>query len=70
MGCHIYTESPEQQDDRGGYNTYYANHHIGGHWVGVAAVTLLGLALVLSLRTARGRRGGPAPVPLGPAPRR
>ena len=41
-----------EQDDRGGYNTYFANHHIGGHWIGVLAVTLLALALALALRAA------------------
>jgi len=59
-----------QQDDRGGYNTYYANHHIGAHWIGVLAVTLLGLALALTLSRARVRRDGRAPGPPAPAPPR
>jgi len=42
-----------KQDDRGGYNTFYANHHLGAHWIGVLAVTLLLLALALTLRQGR-----------------
>ena len=58
--------------DRGGYNTEYALEELGAHWVTVAAVVLLGLALWRSLSTARARRGGPAAAPAaedrGPAP--
>jgi hypothetical protein len=42
-------------DDRGGYNTYYAVDHRAGHWVAVAAVCLLALALIRTLSRARGR---------------
>ena len=42
-----------EQDDRGGYNTYYANHHIGAHWIGVLALSSLALALVLILKRRR-----------------
>jgi arabinofuranan 3-O-arabinosyltransferase len=40
-------------DDRGGYNTYYAVDHRYGHWVAVAAVCLLAIALVQTLARAR-----------------
>jgi len=40
-------------DDRGGYNTYYAVDHRYGHWVAVAAVCLLAIALVRTLARAR-----------------
>jgi arabinofuranan 3-O-arabinosyltransferase len=59
-----------RDDGRAGYTTNYANLHIAGHWIGVLAVTLLGLALALSLRTARGPRDDPAPAPPGAGPRR
>jgi hypothetical protein len=54
-------------DDRGGYNPGYAGDHIGAHWVGVAAYTLLAVALVQSLSRARRRRGSPAGAPAGAA---
>jgi hypothetical protein len=40
-------------DNRGGYNTYYAVDHRYGHWVAVAAVCLLAIALVRTLARAR-----------------
>jgi hypothetical protein len=40
-------------DNRGGYNTYYAVDHRYGHWVAVAAVCLLFIALVRTLMRAR-----------------
>ena len=43
-------------DNRGGYNTYYAVDHRYGHWVAVAAVCLLAIALVRTLT----RAGAPA----------
>ena len=36
-------------DDRGGYNTYYAVDHRFGHWVAVAGVCLLAIALARTL---------------------
>jgi arabinofuranan 3-O-arabinosyltransferase len=50
-------------EDRGGYNPGYAGEHIGAHWVGVAAYTLLAVALIQSLNRARRRRGSPATAP-------
>ncbi|MCW3009949.1 MAG: hypothetical protein JWO90_353, partial [Solirubrobacterales bacterium] len=50
-------------DDRGGFSTTYATDHLAAHWVAVAAVVLLALALVRTLSTARGRRDAPAPGP-------
>jgi arabinofuranan 3-O-arabinosyltransferase len=47
-------------DDRGGYNTEYAIQHLGAHWVTVAAVTLLGLALWRMVSRARGLSDAPA----------
>jgi hypothetical protein len=38
--------------DRGGYDTAYAVQHLGAHWVAVAAVVLLVLALARTLSTA------------------
>ena len=49
--------------DRGGYNTEYATDHLGAHWVGVAALVLLVIALWRTLSTASRRRGGRAPEP-------
>jgi arabinofuranan 3-O-arabinosyltransferase len=40
-------------DDRGGYNTYYAVDHRYGHWVAVAGVCLLFIALWRTLARAR-----------------
>jgi hypothetical protein len=40
-------------DNRGGYNTYYAVDHRYGHWVAVAAVCLLAMALWRTLARAR-----------------
>ena len=40
-------------DNRGGYNTYYAVDHRYGHWVAVAGVCLLAIALVRTLNRAR-----------------
>jgi arabinofuranan 3-O-arabinosyltransferase len=40
-------------DNRGGYNTYYAVDHRYGHWVAVAAVCLLGIALWRTLARTR-----------------
>jgi hypothetical protein len=42
--------------DHGGFNSNYANDHQGGHWAAVAAVVLLGVALVWTLFVTR-RRG-------------
>jgi hypothetical protein len=42
--------------DPGGYNFEYAHERIAVHWVTVAAVVLLVLALARTLSTARGRR--------------
>ena len=47
-------------EDRGGYNSGYAQDILGAHWVGVAAFVLLFLALARSLSalsTATDRRG-------------
>jgi hypothetical protein len=49
--------------DRGGYNTEYAEDHLGAHWVAVAAIVLLAVALVRTLSTASRRRGARAPEP-------
>jgi len=46
-------------DDPGGYNTNLAVERIAAHWVGVAAIFLLGAALARQLSTAT-RRGGSA----------
>jgi hypothetical protein len=40
-------------DDRGGYNTYYAVDHRYGHWLAVAGVCLLFIALFRTLARAR-----------------
>jgi hypothetical protein len=47
-------------EDRGGYNTEYAKDLLGAHWVTLAAVVLLGLALVRMVSTARARGAGGA----------
>jgi hypothetical protein len=47
-------------DDRGGYDTEFAVEHLGAHWVAVAAVVLLLLALARTLSTATRRSGGRA----------
>jgi arabinofuranan 3-O-arabinosyltransferase len=39
--------------DRGGYNNEYASHHLGAHWVAVAAFILLALALARTLAVSR-----------------
>jgi hypothetical protein len=46
--------------DFGGYNPGYAGEHIAAHWVGVAAYTLLAIALVQMLSTASRRGEGAA----------
>ena len=43
-------------EDRGGYNPEYAQDRIAVHWVAVAAVILLVLALARVLGAARRRR--------------
>ena len=48
--------------NQGGYNFDYSVELIYAHWVGVAAVILLGLAGAMTLSAARHRRGG-APGP-------
>jgi arabinofuranan 3-O-arabinosyltransferase len=57
--------------DRGGYDTDYAAEHLGAHWVAVAALVLLLVALARILSTAIRRSGGPAAGPVderaGPA---
>jgi hypothetical protein len=61
-------------ENRGGFNPEYAQQGIAAHWVAVAGVTLLLIALARELNTARGRRdrGRAAPpsaaVPPPPAP--
>jgi hypothetical protein len=40
-------------DDRKGFNTYYAVDHRAGHWLAVAALVLLGLALARTLAADR-----------------
>ena len=63
-----------QPENRGGYNPEYAQERIAVHWVAVAGITLLILALARELNTARGRRdrGRSAPpsaaAPPPPAP--
>ena len=51
--------------DRGGYDTDYAVEHLGAHWVAVAAVVLLVVALARSLSTATRPSGGPGAAPAG-----
>ena len=61
-------------ENRGGYNPEYSIDRIAVHWVTVAGVTLLVLALARELSRARARRGparGAPPTPAappGPAP--
>lgn len=56
--------------NKGGYNFDYGVELIWAHWIGVLAVTLLGLAGWLTVREARGRRGvKPSPPPTAPGPR-
>jgi threonine/homoserine/homoserine lactone efflux protein len=50
-------------DDRGGYDTDYAVEHLGAHWVAVAAVVLLAVALARTLSTATRRSEGAGPTP-------
>jgi hypothetical protein len=57
-------------EDRGGYNPGYAGQHTGAHWIAVAAYTLLIVALIQSLSTARRRRGFPAAAAAGAGARR
>jgi hypothetical protein len=52
-------------DDRGGYDTEYAVEHIAAHWVTVAAVVLLVVALARTLSTASRPSRGRAPAPAG-----
>jgi hypothetical protein len=58
--------------DRGGYDTAYPVERLGAHWVTVAAVTLLILALARTIATSRASRArsGPtaATAATGPAP--
>jgi arabinofuranan 3-O-arabinosyltransferase len=49
-------------EDRGGYNSAFAQDLLAAHWVGVAAFVLLALALWQALSRARGRRGDRAPA--------
>jgi hypothetical protein len=49
--------------DRGGYDTEYAVEHLGAHWVTVAAVVLLVVAMLLGALNVR----RPAPPRTGPA---
>ena len=49
-------------DGRHGFNTYYAVDHRAGHWLAVAAVIALGVALARTL-AAQLVRPGPAPQP-------
>jgi membrane protease YdiL (CAAX protease family) len=52
--------------DRGGYNTAYPVDHLGAHWVTVAAVVLLILALGRELsRASRASRAPAAAAPDG-----
>ena len=46
-----------------GYNSKYSVELIYAHWVGVAALILLGVAAWRMLAAARGRRGRPEPPP-------
>ena len=46
--------------DRGGYDTDYAVEHLGAHWVSVAALVFLLVALARTLSTAIRPSGGPA----------
>ena len=46
--------------DRGGYDTDYATEHLGAHWVAVAALVLLLVALARTLSTAIRSSGGRA----------
>ncbi len=54
--------SPHNQ---GGYNFEYSTKLIGAHWVGVAAIVLLGLVVGRSVSAVRARRGPPPPPSLG-----
>jgi len=45
-------------ENLGGYDTRFAVHHLGAHWVTVAAFALLILALIRTISTATGRRFG------------
>jgi hypothetical protein len=53
--------------DRGGYSTEYATDHLGAHWVAVAALVMLAIALWRTLSTASRRRGGRAAEPTAAA---
>ncbi len=57
--------------NQGGYNFNYSVELIGAHWLGVAAVILLGLAVWMTLSAARQRSRRPEspgpPEPPGPA---
>ncbi len=48
--------------NRGGYNNEYATHHLGAHWVAVAAFLLLALALARTLAVSRATRRSRAPA--------
>jgi hypothetical protein len=54
----LYLLFPAQ--DYGGYSPGYASDHIAPHWVGVAAFTLLAVALAQTLSTASRRRADAA----------
>ena len=62
-----YAIAPE--DDDGGFGTTYAVDHIAGHWLAVAAVGLLLIALarLLWVNRATGRGDDPAAAPPGAA---
>jgi arabinofuranan 3-O-arabinosyltransferase len=49
--------------DRGGYDTEYAVEHLGAHWVAVAAVVLLLMALARTLNTAIRQSRDPVAAP-------
>ena len=56
-------------ENRGGYNPEYPADRIAVHWVAVAGITLLVLALARELSRARARRGrAPAAPPSAAAP--
>jgi arabinofuranan 3-O-arabinosyltransferase len=54
--------------DRGGYDTAYPVERLGAHWVTVAAVVLLVLALARTLSTASRASGAREPATPGPEP--
>ena len=52
-----------EPEDRGGYNFAYASDVIGAHWVAIAALVLLALALWRNLSARSAPRPAPAPPP-------